>query len=306
MSIGKNFAGVIAFMKVAASESFSDAARELGISVPAVSRSVSRLEVQLNIKLLERTTHRVAVTPEGRSFFESCLPSVEHLLKATTELKNSTQLPAGTVRISSTVGFGRKRIAPLLQGFKKNYPDIQLEFDLNDRQVDFSEGRVDVAIRNGRLEDVDIIARQLLPMQLMTCGSPHYLQSAGMPEKLEDLQRHNIIAFRLEQTGKPHDWEFDVDGAFTQLALPYTQLFNDPELVALATIAGGGLAQIGSYQAEHWIEQGLLVPVLPQYIAQGRGHFICYRRREKTPLRVKLFVDYIVDAFKAKERVSLV
>lgn len=306
MSIGKNFAGVIAFMKVAGSESFSDAARELGISVPAVSRSVSRLEAQLNIRLLERTTHSVAVTPEGRSFFESCLPSVEHLLKATTELKNSMQLPAGTVRISSTVGFGRKRIAPLLQGFKKIYPEIQLEFDLNDRQVDFSEGRVDVAFRNGRLEDIDIIARQLLPMRLMTCGSPQYLASAGMPEKLEDLQRHNIIAFRLEQTGKPHDWEFDVEGVFTQLSLPYTQLFNDPELVALATIAGGGLAQIGSYHAEHWIAQGLLVPVMPQYIAQGRGHFICYRRREKTPLRVKLFVDYFMEAFKPTALESLV
>lgn len=298
MSIGKNFAGVIAFMKVAGSESFSDAARELGISVPAVSRSVSRLEAQLNIKLLERTTHKVAVTPEGRRYFESCLPSVEHLMRATAELKTSTQLPAGTVRISSTVGFGRKNIAPLLHGFKQIYPDILLEFDLNDRQVDFSEGRVDVAIRNGRLEDVDIIARQLLPMRLITCGSPQYLQSAGLPDSLEDLQRHDIIAFRLEQTGKPHDWEFEVDGAFTQLSLPYTQLFNDPELVALAAMAGGGLAQIGSYQADHWIAQGLLVPVMPQYIAQGRGHFICYRRREKTPLRVKLFVDYVVNAFK--------
>ncbi|MDZ5431354.1 LysR family transcriptional regulator [Pseudomonas fluorescens] len=305
MSIGKNFAGVIAFMKVAASGSFSEAARELGISVPAVSRSVSRLEAQLNIKLLERTTHRVAVTPEGRCFFESCLPSVEHLLKATAELKNSTQLPAGTVRINSTVGFGRSNIAPLLHGFKKIYPEIQLEFDLNDRHVDFSEGRVDVAIRNGRLEDADIIARQLLPMQLITCGSPDYLSAAGLPVTLDDLQHHDIVAFRLEKTGKPHDWEFDVGGAFTQISLPYNQLFNDPELVALATIAGGGLAQIGSYQAENWIEKGLLVPVMPQYIAQGRGHFICYRRREKTPLRVKLFVDYIVDAFKPKEPVSL-
>jgi DNA-binding transcriptional LysR family regulator len=300
MSIGKNFAGVIAFMKVAASGSFSDAARELGISVPAVSRSISRLETQLEIKLLERTTHRVSVTPEGRSFFENCLPSVEHLLNATAELKRSTQLPVGTVRISSTVGFGRKQIAPLLHGFKEIYPDIQLEFDLNDRQVDFSEGDVDVAIRNGRLEDADIIARQLLPMRLITCAAPEYLKSAGLPVDLEDLQRHEIIAFRLQNTGKPHAWEFDVDGVFTQLSLPYTQLFNDPELVALATIAGGGLAQIGSYQAEHWIAKGLLVPILPQYIAQGRGHFICYRRREKTPLRVRLFVDYIVEAFNAE------
>jgi DNA-binding transcriptional LysR family regulator len=301
MSIGKNFAGVIAFMKVAASESFSEAARDLGISVPSVSRSITRLETQLAIKLLERTTHSVAVTQEGRRFFEECLPSVEHLLRTTEALKHATQSPSGVVRVSCTVGFGRKCIAPLLPGFCKAHPDITLEFDLNDRHVDFSEGRVDVAIRNGRLEDADVIAKQLAPMSFVTCAAPEYLQRAGYPQTLEDLAAHKTIAFRLAQSGKPHVWEFEVDGQFMRLPLPYSQLFNDPELVALAAVAGGGVAQLAGYQAQHWIAQQRLIVLLPGYAAQarGRGHYICYRQRDKIPLRVKLFVDYMVQAFQA-------
>lgn len=297
MTIAKNFAGIVAFMKVAATGSFNEAARELGISAPAVSKSVGRLEAQLNVRLLDRTTHHVAITPEGKRFFEECLPSVDHLMHAAQELKDSTGEASGRLRISSTVGFGRRCIAPLLPAFCAAHPDIRLEFDLNDRFVDFAGNGVDVAIRNGRLDDADIVARKLAPMRLIVCGSPEYLRQAGQPTTLDDLSNHRIVAFRLEATGKPHDWEFNVDGTFVKRAMRGHEVFNDPEMVAAAAVAGGGLAQLANYQADALIADGSLLPVLTGFIAEGRGHFVCYRSRKQTPMRIRAFVEYLLAAF---------
>ncbi|RAP63026.1 LysR family transcriptional regulator [Achromobacter sp. HZ01] len=296
MSAGKNFAGIIAFMKVATHGGFNAAARELGISAPAVSRSVARLESRLNVRLLDRSTHHVSLTPEGLQFFEECLPSVDHLTRAVENMKDAGDVPAGLLRVSATVGFGRKCVAPLLPAFCQRYPRIRLEFDLDDRHTNFAGDQVDVAIRNGRIQEADIVAKKIAPMRLIVCAAPGYLEQAGAPAAIDDLKSHRIIAFRLKDSGKPHEWEFKVDGKLVKLALPGHQVFNDPELVAQAALAGNGLAQLANYQADSHIASGRLIPLLADLVADGRGHYACYRNRRQMPLRIRLFIDYLQTA----------
>ncbi|WP_193087155.1 LysR family transcriptional regulator [Advenella sp. FME57] len=291
--ISKNFSGIVAFMKVAALGSFNAAAKDLGISPPAVSRSIQRLETQLNVRLLNRNTHSVSITTEGARFFDQCLPSIDHLVRVAADLKDAASSDAGSLRVSATVGYGRRCIAPLLSEFCVKHPDIQLEFELNDRMTDFFEEKIDIAIRNGRLEDSGIIARKIAPMRLIVCGSPDYFEKNGAPTSIEDLDRHKTIGFRLEDSGKIHDWEFFLNGSFYKHKILPHQIFNDPELVAQAARAGSGLAQIANYQADSLIAQGDLIAVLTQHIAEGRGHYICYSSRKQMPLRVKLFIDYL-------------
>ncbi|WP_242538486.1 substrate binding domain-containing protein [Trinickia acidisoli] len=226
------------------------------------------------------------------------MPSVEQLIRSTQDLKNAGELAYGRLRVSSTVGFGRKCIAPLLPGFCAQYPDIRLEFYLNDLTVEFARDRVDVAIRNGRLDDAEIIARQIAPMKLIVCGSPDYLRHAGMPADPADIEHHKCITFQLADTGKTHDWEFVINGNLVKIPVQGSQVFNDAELVASAVVAGGGLAQLANYQADPLIRSGAVVPLLPEFIAPGRGHFICYLSRKQLPTRIRVFVEYIVSALR--------
>ncbi|WP_177410998.1 MULTISPECIES: LysR family transcriptional regulator [unclassified Pseudomonas] len=299
--VGKNFAGVIAFMKVASTQSFSAAARELRISVPAVSKSISRLEAQLDVRLLERTTHQVNLTREGRHFFENCFSSVDHVVKSAHELKAFACTEAGTVRISSTVGFGRKCIAPLLPTFCKRYPDIKIEFELTDRLVDFADGQYDLSIRNGRLVDSGIIARTLAPMRMIICAAPSYLERAGTPETIQDLRNHKIIGFRRAYSGKTYSWELAVDGELVRLPIPEHVVFDDVGLITMSAVAGIGIAQLANYQIDDLLESGQLVPLLTDTVAEGRAHYLCYRSRHNIPVRTRLFIDYLMSCFNSSE-----
>ena len=171
----QNPAGIAAFVKVVSTGSFAKAASALGISAPAVSKNVQRLETSLGVRLLNRTTRRPALTDEGAVYYERCRPAIEELHAAAAILRDARRAPAGVLRVSATVGFGRQYLLPLLPEFSRRYPGVTLDLYLDDHFADLVEDRIDVAIRNGRLDDRNIIARQLAPMQLIVCGSAKIL-----------------------------------------------------------------------------------------------------------------------------------
>ena len=290
---------MIAFIAVVREGSFAKAAERLGIGRSAVSRSVQKLETQLDTRLFLRTTRSTSLTVEGELFYENCRPGVDRIVQSVQEMRElRSGAPRGQLRISATVGFGRKVIAPLLRGFNAQYPDIGLDLVLDDHPTDFTSDRIDVAFRNGRMDDSQVVAKQLIPMQMLVCASPAYVRAHGLPQTIEALADHSCVNFRFT-SGRVFEWEFKVDGVLRKVLPKGTHCFNDADLVLQSVLDGEGLAQMAGYQICEHLRAGRLVACLAQHAPDDRGHYLCYLSRHHLPLRIRVFIDYMTQEIRA-------
>lgn len=297
--LSTSYAGIIAFMAVATEGSFTAAGDRLGVGRSSVCRSIQKLEMQLGTRLFQRTTRLTRLTLEGERFFQNCNQGVTQIVEAMSDLRDLRQgPPRGLLRISSTVGFGRKVVAPLLSRFSEVYPDIDLDLLLDDRPADFAGQQIDVAFREGFIQDSSIIAKQLVPMQLILCASRMYALKHGLPQTLNELSEHNCINLRSSNR-RVTEWEFKI-GGHSEKYLPTARLtFNDPELVLKAVMEGVGMAQLPAYQIKAHTSSDELVAALRQYEPDDRGHYISYLCRQHLPSRIRVFVDFMTDSIRA-------
>ncbi|WP_179709444.1 LysR family transcriptional regulator [Paraburkholderia bryophila] len=294
-----SYAGVVSFLAVASEGSFARAGDRLGIGRSSVSRNVQKLEAQLDTRLFLRTTRSTSLTREGELFYENCQAGMDRIAQALEdmrELRNGP--PRGHLLIGSTPGFGRKIVAPLLRGFHKQYPDITLELLLNDRPADFTADRVDVSFRDGRMEDSGIVARQLIPMQMIVCASPAYARIHGLPRHVGELADHRCINFRTA-SGRVRAWEFKVDGLAQRYQPAALHTFNDADLILQAVLEGLGIAQLPAYQVCDLMGIGKLLPCLAQHAPDDGGHYLCYLSRKHLPARIRVFIDYMTEHTRA-------
>jgi DNA-binding transcriptional LysR family regulator len=298
-SFSASYAGVVAFIAVATEGSFARAGDRLGIGRSAVSRSVQKLESQLGARLFQRTTRATSLTREGELFFENCRPGVERIMQALEEIRDLREgPPRGLLRISATLGFGRKVVAPLLAQFRALHRDVSVELVLDEREVDLVTDRVDVAFREGVLADSQVIAKQLIPMQRVVCASPDYARRRGLPTTVDEIATHTCINQRL-CSARPCDWNFRVEGRACSFT-PQAQLtFNDPELVLQAALDGEGLVQLPAYQVCEALRAGTLVTCLEQFSPDDGGHYLCYLSRQQLPKRIRAFVDFMTTQVRA-------
>lgn len=298
-SFSTSYAGVLAFIAVATEGSFAKAGDRLGIGRSAVSRNVQRLETQLDARLFHRTTRSTSLTSEGELFLAGCQPGVSHIAQALEDMRELRQgPPRGHLRVSSTVAFGRKVVAPLLQGFNAAYPDISIELLLDDARPDFIADRIDVAFRNGRMEDSQVVAKQLMPMRMLVCASAAYARERGLPRTLEELAHHRCVHLRLP-SGRICDWEFKVDGRMQRLLPPARNTFNDDDVALQAVLDGRGLAQLAGYQVGEPLRAGQLVSCLDEYAPDDRGHYVCFFSRRQLPSRIRVFIDHMTPRIRA-------
>lgn len=298
-SFSASYAGVVAFIAVVAEGSFARAGDRLGIGRSAVSRSVQKLEAQLGTRLFLRTTRSTTLTREGELFYRNCHPGVERIVQALEDMRDLREgPPRGQLRVNATSGFGRRVVAPLLHGFRMRYPGIAVDLQLDDRITDFSADRVDVAFRDGRMEDSQVIARKLIPMQMMVCASPAYRRAHGLPRQVEDLAGHQCINFRTV-SGRIFEWEFKVGGRVQKFLPSSTCTFNDEELVLQAVLDGQGMAQMAGYQVSQYLRSGQLASCLAQYAPDDRGHYLCYLSRQQLPERIRVFIDFMASGIRA-------
>ncbi|MCR4470148.1 LysR family transcriptional regulator [Burkholderia sp. SCN-KJ] len=290
-----SYGGIITFMAVATEGSFTKAGERLGIARSSVTRNVQKLEMQLGTRLFLRTTRSTSLTREGQRFFENCNRGVTHIVDAMNDMQDLRHgAPRGLLRVCSTVGFGREVVAPLLFRFSEVYPDIAVDLLLDDRPADFVAEQIDVAFRDGHIENSSFIAKRLIPMQTVVCASRHYAETRGLPSTLEDLTRHDCINFRFSR-GRIREWEFKVDG-HVRKHLPTAKLtFNDADLVLKAVRDGHGLAQLPAYQICDCIARNELVEALTRYAPDDRDHYICYLCRQHLPSRIRVFVDFMTE-----------
>jgi DNA-binding transcriptional LysR family regulator len=300
-SFATTYAGVVAFIAVAAEGSFARAADRLGIGRSAVSRSVQKLEDQLNVRLFNRTTRSTTLTHEGDLFYSRCHTGVDRIVEAVEEMRDLRHgLPRGQLRVRSAVGFGRKVVAPLLAEFLAAYPEVSIDMMLSDKPTDFISDRVDIAFRNGRLEDAEIIAKQIVPMQMLVCASPEYAKVHGLPTTVEELPNHHCINLRLP-SGRIFEWEFKVDGQARKFLPPARLTFNDADLVLQAVVAGEGIAQMPGYLIRDELKTGALAPCLVQYAPDDGAHYICYLSRVHLPSRMRVFIDFMTTKIRATD-----
>jgi DNA-binding transcriptional LysR family regulator len=298
-SFSTSHAGVVAFIAVATEGSFARAGDRLGIGRSAVSRSVSKLEAQLGVRLFLRTTRSTSLTREGELFFRNCRPGVERIVQAMEDMRDlRAGPPRGQLRISAPVGFGRRIVAQLLNGFRDRYPGIAVELLLDDRAVDFSADRVDIAFRDGRLDDSQVIAKQLIPMQLLLCASPAYVRTHGLPQQVDDLAQHSCINLRTA-SGRIFEWEFKAGGKVRKFLPTASTTFNDEALVLQSVLDGRGIAQMAGYQVSEHLRSGRLVACLRQYAPDDRGHYLCYLSRQQLPARMRAFIDDMTTRIRA-------
>jgi len=300
-SFATSYTGVLAFIAVVTEGSFARAADRLGIGRSAVSRNVRRLEDQLNVQLFRRTTRSTTLTREGEVFYTNCHSGVDRIVRAVEDMRDLRHgPPRGHLRISAPVGFGRRVVAPLLGEFRTAYPDVTIDLLLDDKPTDFTSDRVDIAFRDGRMEDAQIIARQIIPMPLLVCASPAYQAARGLPATVDALAEHDCINFRYTY-GRIFEWEFSLGGQPRKFLPPAKLAYNDVDLVLQAVLDGHGIAQLPGYLACESLRRGALLPCLAAYAPEQSGHYMCYLSRRHLPPRMRVFIDFMTMKIRAAE-----
>jgi len=289
-----SFAGVDIFISAVKSSSFTAAAAHLGITKSAVAKSVAQLEARLGTKLLHRTTRRLSLTPEGAAFFEQAEGALEQLRAAEDAAQSRASTVRGVLRVDMPAAFGRRVAMPILLEILKNHPDLRLAASFSDRVIDPVDEGVDLCLRFGELPDrSDIAARALGSQRLVLCAAPAYLEEAGSPASIDDLQKHACILG--SRPDRPASWRFlDGSGRVRAISPPATHLLSDGEVVIDMAVAGFGLCQVPESLVHLHLERNELCAVLPNH-SQVRSPFSAVWPATRTILpRVRIVVDELV------------
>ena len=276
--------------------SFTAAANAAGVTPAAVSRSISRLEKRLGVRLFVRSTRSIRLTEGGREYFEHCRMALSQLAEAERRVTGEQVQPSGTIRISAPTTYGHHRLLPMLPAFRERYPLIKVEAHLSNRNIDLREENFDVAIRFRAQPDSTMVARHLEDAQLVVIASPAYLRRAGRPRTLTDLAQHECIQFTLPSSGRQIPWLFQEDGHEKELLLSgYYNCAEDVLAGVTLARAGAGLFQTYRFVAERDLAEGLLVEVLPAFAGRSRPVSLIYPHGRLLPSRVRAFVDFMLE-----------
>jgi DNA-binding transcriptional LysR family regulator len=286
------------FSRVAERRSFVRAARDLGITQSGVSNAIGRLEDQLGVRLLARTTRSVNLTEDGAALFERSRQILADLDEAERVLTRSRLAPTGRLRIDMPFSFGRIKVVPLLGAFRAQYPEIQLVASFTDRFVDLVEEGVDVAFRFGPLQDSSLIARRLTQTQFRLVAAPSYVAKHGRPRTLDEIARHNCLTFAPRDSRRVRDWRFRRGNAEVMVTPTGDMSFSDGAALAEAAVAGFGLGQMHNYYADGPIAAGALRPVLEKYRPDPDPISLVYPQARHLSPKVRVFIDFMVAQFR--------
>lgn len=283
-----------AFVRVVNAGSFSAAARAMKLSPSAVSKLMSRIEGQLGVRLIDRSTRQFRLTPEGELYYKRCVKIVADIEEAEHAVTQHLIQPRGRLRVNSTIGIGIHRILPLMPEFLSCFPHIELDLSLSDKVVDLVEEQVEVAIRVGPLQDSSLVARKICESRRVVVASPDYLARNGTPRHPKDLLSHNCLTYNLRPS--LNEWPFMIDGNVRPIAVKGSFCGDNGETLRHMAVAGGGIARLGWFQVGEDVRQGRLVPLLEGFHAgELQGVYAVFFGARHTSARVRCFVDFLVD-----------
>jgi len=282
--------GLRAFVKTADLGSFVAAGRALEISASAVGKGAARLEEELGVRLLQRSTRRIQLTDEGRLFHERCRRILDDLDDAQAMLSHAREVPRGRLRVSAPI-VGYHFLLPVIPDFLTRYPEVELDINFSHRTVDLIDEGVNVAIRSGDLPDSRLVSRPLNLFRLLSCASPANLAHHGTPLVARDLERHATIRFRHPDSGKLLDWPMLQSGANTRLRTGLA--CNNMEAVLGATLLGLGIACMPDFLTREMLADDRLVSVLDAQLSVGGQFKALWPSSRHLSPKVHVFVDHL-------------
>lgn len=289
------FRQISTFVEVVARGSLSAAARAEGIAPAMIGRRLDALEARLGVKLLQRTTRKLALTDEGTAFLEDCQRILAELEEAESAVAERSARATGHLMISAPAGFGRQHVAPLLPSFLAEHQDLTATLNMTDRVTDIVGEGIDVAIRIASLADSSLVSVKLADNERVVVAAPSYLKRHGTPETLADLVRHNCLAISSE--GSQRGWTFRENGKNVVLKVGGNMGCNDGQVLHEWALAGKGLAWRSMWEVGSEIEAGKLRTVLADFAAPGNDIHAVFAQRRHLPLRVRAFVDFLRRAY---------
>jgi DNA-binding transcriptional LysR family regulator len=282
------------FLAAAEAKSFSDAAKQAGITPAGVSRAISRLEERLGVALFTRTTRSVRLTEEGQLFYSRCAEATSGLREAEEALRGRQTEVRGTLRISVPSTYAHFRLSKALPRLLAQHPKLNLAVSISNRNVNLIDDDFDAAIRMGALPDSRLVSRKLEEAALGFYAAPTYLAQHGTPRSLDDLRKHACIPFVLPSTGKPIPWLTSVNGVDGEWIPTGRVQFEDDVIGCLHyCIGGGGVKQVFKFIADEAVARGELVQILKKYSNRTRPFSLIYRRNTMMSGKIVALIKFL-------------
>lgn len=286
-----------AFVKASDLGSFAAAAEAMGMSPQMIAKHVVFLEDRLGTALLHRTTRRQSLTEVGRAYYDRCKQLLTEVEAAESIAQDMRSQPKGVLRVNAPVTFGAFSLAPFVTRYLDRYPDMQIDLTLNDRFVDPLDEGYEVMVRVGEVDDTSLIAHPLAPYRLIACASPDYLARRGTPRTPSELELHDCLAYAYWSPSIPCRWQFTRKGKTEEVRANGRMRSNDWKALLHAAKEGFGVTLGPESVLDAEIAAGHLVRVLPDYEGPGRPMHVLYPAGRRPTVKVKSFVDAIIEEF---------
>ena len=287
------------FSVLAAAGSLSAAGRELGITTPAVSRHLAQMEARAGLALVNRSTRRMSLTPDGQVYLEHARGILDAMQTMEESLGVAKAVPRGLLRVNATLGFGRSYVAPLISRFVARHPQVEVQLQLSVNPPPLTDDAFDVCLRFGAPPEARVIARRIAANRRLLCAAPDYLARRGTPRTPADLAHHNCIGIRQ---GEQAYGIWRLSGgrgrqSRTQAVRTTGNLAtNDGEIAVRWALDGHGILMRAEWDIARYLESGALVQVLSQYVTPDADIYVVYAPRHRSAARVRAFVDFVAAA----------
>lgn len=287
----------LAFFAILARQpSLAAAARELGVTPPAVSRRLAAVEERLGVRLLNRTTRRLSLTPEGERYAEEGARILGEVDALERGLAAARDVPRGRLRINATFGFGRRHLGPALSGFVRRHPQVEAILDLSDRPLDLTAHAFDLGIRFGTPPDARVLARRIAPNRRLLCAAPAYVAACGAPSEPRELGRHACIVIR-ENDSAFNNWRLTDGRQHVTVKVHGGLAANHGEIAVDWALAGHGIVLRSEWDVAPYLRSGRLCRLLPPWVGEAADIHAVYPQRHHLSATVRAFIDYLAERF---------
>jgi LysR family transcriptional regulator, regulator for bpeEF and oprC len=291
-------AAMRAFVRVVEAGSFTRAAASLETPKPTVTKLIQTLEQHLRTKLLNRTTRRVTVTPDGAAYYERAVQLIADVDELDGSMTAAQSRPKGKLRIDMSGAVAQLLVIPALPGFFETYPDIQIDLGVSDRVTDLIGENVDCVLRAGELTDQSLIARRLADMPMITCAAPSYLARMGEPAHPSELEQgHHLVNFFSARTGRAICFDFARGNEQLEIEGRHNVTLNEGTSYVVAAVAGLGVAQSPKFMVDPYLATGQLRQILSDWTVEPLPLHVVYPPNRHLSNKLRVFVDWIAGLF---------
>jgi len=293
------------FVRVVETGGITRAAESLGIPPATASTLIQKLEAQLGVKLLNRTTRRVSVTPDGQAYYARAVVILDQVREADEALTQRQATPRGRLRVDAPTLIARTVIVPALPQLFGRHPGLELALAGNERHVDLVEAGIDCALWVGEVEYPGLVARRVGSLYFATCAAPSYLSAHGAPQHPRDLRQHRCLNHFSPRTGDTIEWAFSKGGERVQAVFPGSLALEDENSYVAAAEAGIGIAQVPAFILKEAMERGVLELVLADWFPEPLPLSIVYPQNRHLSRKVRVFVDWLAQLLDAHDGIQL-